>query len=180
MTASSFGNELRVFVTFRKLLLSDSMAKARVDHFADLLGMCEERDRSCPVRSPAFRDHRKFVVPFFGKFREPRFGLRFGRRRVNTSQTGGHFLALFPADEVQRVPHHMHDAQLDLRPRIYSLDRLETLGFEAFLKRQPTQKLSHLRLQRKPPQHYVSFADIYVKDLFFTINICLSITSSDP
>lgn len=47
----------------------------RVDHASNLRRMCEERDHAGPVRAPAFRDHRKFVIPLLGEFREPGFGL---------------------------------------------------------------------------------------------------------
>ena len=51
------------------------------------------------------------------------FRFDIGRRRVDSLQVPGHFLALFPTHIVQRVPYQVHDAQQYSRSRKDTLNR---------------------------------------------------------
>ena len=87
----------------------------RVDDLANVLRIREERGHSLPVCAPRFANGRELRVPLPGKLRELKFGFFAGPGAIDFLQVGGYFLALLPADIVQRMPHQMYDAQLHLR-----------------------------------------------------------------
>ena len=95
----------------------------RVDHLPNLRRVREERNHARPVAAPGLRNRGKLRIPLQAKLSQSLFGFRFGRGGVDRLQVRRHFLALFPAHIVQRVPHQMHDAQLHFGLRKDTLNR---------------------------------------------------------
>ena len=82
----------------------------RVNHLPNFRRVCEERNHSRPVAAPGLRYGGKLRVPLHAKLSQSLFGFRFGRGGIDRLQVRGHFLAPFPAQIVERVPHQVHDA----------------------------------------------------------------------
>ena len=85
--------------------------------------MRKKRYHSGPVAAPGLGNGRKLRVPLQTKLIQSVFGISFGPGAVDCLQIPRYFLALFPANIVQLVPHQVHDAKLHFGLRKDALNR---------------------------------------------------------
>jgi hypothetical protein len=104
------GNDPRALVTLRSDMFSDSIALVVKITFRISGGCAKNGITRAPVAAPGLRNGGKLRSPLQAKLSQSSFGLGFSRGAVDQLQVGRHFLALFPAHIVQRVPHQVHDA----------------------------------------------------------------------
>jgi len=100
----------------------------RVDGFPDRFRELQEGDDLRPSGPPASSDHRVLLVPLLLEAIQGSNSRLLGRGGIHGFQIGGYRSPILVGYELQRVPDHMHDAELDLGLREHGVDGLGETG----------------------------------------------------